>query len=166
MTDNLAEYLSSHDIDFDTLLQVIRYLIAEESSDLTVEEMRDEMIARAAEPDQIAYVIGRITTEPERLEELALWVLASLWAEHSRRDQLRVLVAESEAKMPVVEVGILATSVLYGSYLLLTRGVRRTETTVKRKADGTYEIRTVTEYTDPTRLVGYIASIFRRLPGS
>ena len=156
MTSSLADELNARAIDTDGVHQAIRYYLAERLDDLPPEDMLERM-HDAADKARVD-----LTRDPQLLESAALVVLSAAWADDSEHDRLRAVLTETKGKLPVIEVGIIAVVVMYGMYLLATRGIKKSEKTTTHKPDGTFVEKEKIEYTDPTRPLGAIANIFRQ----
>jgi hypothetical protein len=161
MTSSLADELNTRAIDTDGVHQALRYYLAERLDDLPPEDMLERMY-QAAGQDRVDAARANLTHDPQLLENAALVVLSAAWAEESEQDRLRAVLTETKDKMPVVEVAIIAITCMYGMYLLVTRGIKKSEITTVHKPDGTFEKKETIEYTDPTRPLGAIANIFRQ----
>jgi hypothetical protein len=160
-TSSLADELNARAIDTDGVHQAIRYYLAERLDDLPPEDMLERM-HDAADKDRVDKAHADLTRDPQLLESAALVVLSAAWAVDSEHDRLRAVLTETKGKLPVVEVGIIAVVVMYGMYLLATRGIKNSEKTTTHKPDGTFVEKEKIEYTDPTRPLGAIANIFRQ----
>jgi hypothetical protein len=66
---------------------------------------------------------------------------------------------EAKAKLPVIEVGILAIVAMYGMYLTVTGGVKKR--VAERKKDGTYA--ETTEYASPEGPLGMVVKPIKRV---
>lgn len=161
MTTSLADELNARAIDTDGVHQAIRYYLAERLDDLPPEDMLEQM-HEAAGKNRVNDAHADLTRDPQLLESAALVVLSAAWADEAERDRLRAVLTETKGKLPVIEVGIIGVVVMYGMYLLATRGIKSSEKSTTHKPDGTFVEKEKVEYTDPTRPLGAIANIFRQ----
>jgi hypothetical protein len=136
LTQSLSEFLTEHHADRETILQAARYAVAEVSDDLPVAEIRAELDENYAEAAQAAD--ASLRSSPPDLTADALAVLSWLWYDDGREETVRQAVANAQTKMPVIEIGLIVSAVLYGLHLWRTKGVKRTYHRVESKPDGTY----------------------------
>lgn len=136
MTQSLSEFLTEHHADRETIFQAARYAVAEVSDDLPVVEIRAELDESYAEVAQAAD--ANLRSSPSDLTADALAVLSWLWYDEGREETVRQAVANAQTKMPVIEIGLIVSAVLYGLHMWRTKGVKRTYHRVESKPDGTY----------------------------
>ncbi len=160
MTDTLAAALNRQHADADVVHQAVRYYLAERFGDLDVDQMRQTVAERVGSTQADAMVF-QLIGNPGLLEQSALLILSSAWSDEQERERLASAVGDAKGKLALVEAGLLALVTIYGLYLLATGGVRRSDTTVIRRPDGSYEERTVVEYTDPGSALGSLLSRIR-----
>jgi hypothetical protein len=136
LTQNLSEFLTEHRADRETILQAARYAVAELSTDLPVAEMRAELDENYAGEAQAETT--RLRSSPSDLTRDALAVLSWLWYDEGHEETVRQAVANAQTKMPVIEVSLIVTAVLYGLHLWRTKGVKRAYHCIESKPDGTF----------------------------
>lgn len=161
MTPSLADELNTRTVDTDGVHQAIRYYLAERLDDLPPEDMLEAMYTAAGQA-RVDAACADLARDPRLLEDAALVVLSAAWEDESERERVRAVLTETKDKLPVIEVGLIAIACMYGMYLLRTGGIKKSETTVVHKPDGTFERKEKVEYTDPTGPLGAITAIFRR----
>lgn len=159
--ESLARFLTARQADRDTIEQAARYAVAELSRDLTPDEMLHELRATLNEPDTAPATVADLTRSPADLTETALWVLTHLWYDLDEREVVAGAVINAQTKLPIIEVAVIATSVLYGLHLIMTRGVKRSTHKVEYRADGSFTETTTLDYQTPpaaSRLVAGLRS--------
>jgi hypothetical protein len=160
-TSSLADELNARAVDTDGVHQAIRYYLAERLDDLPPEDMLERMY-EAADRDRVDAARADLMRDSRLLESSALVVLSAAWADDTERDRLRAVLTETKGKLPVVEVGIIAIVVMYGMYLLATRGIKKYEKTTTHKPDGTFVEKEKIEYINPAGALGAIVNLFRQ----
>ncbi|UGT55056.1 hypothetical protein [Nocardia asteroides] len=159
MTEEFVAELNTLRIDTDSVLQAMRYYVAERSADVLPEEMIEEIVS-ASDPGRVENALSLLTRESRLLEQAALEVLAAAWTDPEHRAMASRALHDARGKLPVIEVAIIAITAMYGMYLVKTSGVRKAESTVIRKPDGSYEIREIVEYADPSNALATISQLF------
>lgn len=159
---SLADELTALDADTDTVQQALRYYLAERLDDLPPEEMLDRMY-QVAGRTHTDTALAELTQNAQLLEHGALAILATAWADESERPRVKSALIDAKAKLPVIEISVIAMACMYGLYLLVTGGIKKSDTTIIRKPDGSFEVRQTIEYSDPARPLGAIANIFRSI---
>jgi hypothetical protein len=136
LTQSLSQFLNEHRADRETILQAARYAVAELNDDLPVAEMNAELNENYAEVVQAAAT--ELRSSPSDLTDDALALLSWLWYDEGHQETVRRAVANAQTKMPVIEVGLIISAVLYGLHLWRTKGVKRTYRRIETKPDGTF----------------------------
>lgn len=157
---SLAEYLSETQADRDTIQQAARYYLAEITDDLDPEEMRQELVQRAQDPERVDPLLHTLEQDTASVENGSLLLLSAAWADPSQRERVKSVLEEAKRKLPVIETAIMAIVAMYGMYLVETGGVTKSEERTIRKADGSIETVKTTEYAGPTGLLQAVASLF------
>ncbi|MFF7469884.1 hypothetical protein [Streptomyces sp. NPDC008092] len=147
MTNSLSEFLTEHRADRETILQAARYSIAELSDDLPVAEMRAELDQNYAQEAQAAAT--KLRSSPLELTDDALAILSWLWYDQDQEETVRQAVANAQTKLPVIEISVIVSAVLYGLHLWQTKGVKRTYHRIETKSDGTFVETVETENFSP-----------------
>ncbi|BCJ47332.1 hypothetical protein GCM10010168_70790 [Actinoplanes ianthinogenes] len=136
MTPSLSTFLTDQRADRETILQAARYAVAEFSDDLSAAEMRAELDESYAVEAEAAATALR--SSPEELSATALAVLSWLWYDEGQAETVRQAITNAQTKMPVIEVGLIVSAVMYGLHLWRTKGVKRAFHKIETKPDGTY----------------------------
>lgn len=160
MDNTLTAALTRSAADPDTIHQCLRYYLSQRLDDLTTEEMHAELIA--AYGDGIDDALNEMVADPLLLENAALLVLSSAWGQAGEPDRILQAAAGAKAKLPVIEVGIIAIAIMYGLYLLRTGGIKRSQRTTIRHKDGSLTETVITEYADPLGPLSTITKFFDR----
>lgn len=157
MSDSLQQFLDDQDADAAVLQHAVRYLVAELSDDRSPEDMLDELHARAGDAARVDELLALLRTDGAALLEVNRAMLEAAWADPETRELVRSAVVDAKAKLPVVEVGLIAIAAMYGLSMYMTKGKAR-EIVVVREADGS-EQTTITEYQQPASAMGVVARV-------
>lgn len=160
MTESLFSYLQANDVDSDTVQQAARYYLAERTGDLSPREMREQIEAAASKRTEIDLNLAELERDPLRTENAFLAVLSSAWEEEGEAEKIKSAIADAKAKLPVIEMAILAIVAMYGMYLYTTGGITKKKRTVERLPDGTLREAETTELHDPGKPLGTIVALF------
>jgi len=163
-TETFAQFLADGGYDGETIIQACRYLTALETDDLPASELRDDLLAHGGSALRIAEALQALATDAELLEQAATATLSMAWLADDGRQTVESAFRAARGKLPVIEVGIAATAVMYGVYLVVTKGIRSERTVTERRADGTTIERRAVEYFGPTGPLNAITNIFRAQP--
>jgi hypothetical protein len=159
MSETLAEYLTEQGADASTLQHAVRYLAGSLSDDLPVAAQRQELADAAQDEAAVAEAIDVLEHDSAVLLDADLAVLAALWSDPERRNEVRDAVAAAKAKLPVVETVVISTAAMYALYLVITGGKTRSFRKVTRRPDGSYEETEETEFHDPSGPLKALGSI-------
>ncbi|ALG09983.1 hypothetical protein AOZ06_26530 [Kibdelosporangium phytohabitans] len=135
--------------------------LAERLDDLPPEDTLEQMCA-AADRDRADAVRADLVRDSQLLGNAALVVLPAAWADEDEQDRLRAVLTETKGELPVVEIGIIAVTVMYGVYLLATRGIKRYGKTTTHKPDGTFVEKEKIEYVNPAGALSAIVNLLRQ----
>lgn len=160
MTVSFADFLNSRAVDAEVLEHAVRSYVAESTDDLSVHEQSRRLADNFVGEPTANDIIAAMARHPEALEECSLIVLSCVWSHPDQRAMLVSMIEDAKKKLPVIEVGIIATAVMYGMYLVATRGVRRDERIVKKTDEG-YVESTFVEYHSPYSIVSSVIGMFR-----
>ncbi|MGI8333743.1 hypothetical protein ACRYCC_27665 [Actinomadura scrupuli] len=161
MSQTLADLLNTADVDRDSVHQAVRYYLGERLDDLPPDEMRSELDGAVGD-EAVDALLRQLTDSESLLDQASLLFLTSSYAEPGEREVVAAAIDQAKTKLPVVEAGLIALVCLYGMYLVATGGVRKSEKSVVRKPDGSFEERTTVEYSEPGNLIGAILEVLRR----
>jgi hypothetical protein len=160
MDSTLAAAFTRRKADPDTIHQCLRYYLSERLDDLTTEEMHSELITACGSRADDA--LNEVAEDPLLLENAALLVLSSAWTEAGQPDRILQAAEGAKAKLPVIDVGIIAVVIMYGLYLLRTGGIKRSQRTTIRHKDGSLTETVITEYADPLGPLSALTKFFDR----
>jgi hypothetical protein len=147
MSDTFDEHIASRGADAETLVQAARYYLAEVTDDLSPDEMREAVSEEVGDEAAVEEALELLEADPAALAAASREVLATAWEDPGERPRVIAVLEEARAKLPVIELGILSITAMYGMWLLTTRGIKRvTEKT--RNADGSETAREI-EYHAP-----------------
>src|SRR4051812_41100640 len=124
VNESFEEFLDRERPRTDTLVQAARFYLALRTDDRDTDEMLTEL-RESARGDGLAEALDDLARNPEMLNYGAAAVLSNAWAEPGGPEQVRNAFYATRGKLPVVEASILAVSVMYGVYLLISRSVKR-----------------------------------------
>jgi hypothetical protein len=165
MSKSLAEFLSEKSADDDTLQQTMRYVLAEQTDDLSPQEMRQRLVDSVGNENSIDECLRILERSPETISEAALVVLSTAWQDPEQRESVAGSVQDAKIKAPVIEAGILAIVAMYGMYLYTTGGVKTKVIARKSREDGSEEYTERTEYWGPSGPLSKVVQLFAG-PGS
>jgi hypothetical protein len=160
MTDSLAGFLTAQTADRAHLEHATRYLMAEWSDDLPSEAMLDELARAGFNSHDLKASLTKLTEDPDALEAGTLSVLAFAWDQPELSDAARGSILEAKSKLPVVESAVIAVAVMYGLWLIATKGRRRHTKVVQRTPDGGYVEIESTEWWDAAGPLRTITDMF------
>jgi hypothetical protein len=160
MEQSFAEFLSTKQADRDTIQQAARYYLAELTDDLDPEDMKQEMVEEAQDPGQVEPLLRTLEQDTASVEEASLLLLSAAWEDPNERERVKRAIEGAKRKLPVISTAILAIVAMYGMYLLATGGVKTSEKTSTRKADGSIETKEKKVYASPTEPLRAIVDLF------
>lgn len=165
MTMSIGEYLAAHRVGTDTILQAARFHLAEQTDDLSVDEMRRQMIEATGDAVQIDALAREMAKDPLALENAALSLLSTAWNEPGGRERIESALDDADKSLPVLEIGLLSMAMMYIAYLAVTRGIRKEETIDERRSDGSFKKSTKREFYGATGPLSQIVRLFRSHSG-
>jgi hypothetical protein len=163
MSETLAEFLTAEDADASTLQHAVRFLTGELSGDLPRQAQREQLARAAGDEAAVDQALAVLERDSAVLLEADLAVLAALWDDPEHRERVRAAVRGAKAKLPVVETAVITTAAMYGLYLVVTGGKKKTTRKVVRRPDGSYEATETTEFHNPTGPLKALSAILGRL---
>jgi Asp-tRNA(Asn)/Glu-tRNA(Gln) amidotransferase B subunit len=143
---DFADYLNEQAADSDTVQQAGRYYLAQLTDDLSPQEMKEELMEASADPVKLDALIGALEHDPVAAEQASLALLSSAWDDPREAERIQSIVDDAKGKLPVIETAIVAVVAVYGMYLIVTGGAKKTKKTVCHKKDGTFETVEVIEW--------------------
>jgi len=155
----LCDMLNAYQADQDDILQAWTAVLGLEMPDVSTEDMRDELVA-AVGHNRLDKLVEQLSRSPQYMERTGFLLLSAAWEDASDTTALANAVTASRQKMPLLEVGIIATSCIYGIYLLVTKGVKRKERKVVQRKDGTFEVTEITDYADLGGFISMVSQLF------
>jgi len=158
--DTFAQFLAEGGYGGETIIQATRYLTAIDTDDLSTDEMRAEL-AEHSGGERTDEALHAVSTNADLLEKAATGVLSMAWLGEGGRQKVESAFQAARGKLPVIEVGIAATAVMYGLYLVVTKGIRSERTVTERRPDGTTIERRAVEYFGPSGPLNAITNILR-----
>lgn len=159
--ESLSSYLARHQIGPARIEQAARFLVAQLADFKTPSEMFQDLAESGVNPADLERIQAKLTQDETLLNLAALDVVAAGWHNPEQRSLTQGAIDESGARLPVVEVVSIVAAVMYGMWLLTTRGQRRTSRTVRHEADGTYVEVETTEWYDPTGPLRAVVDVLR-----
>lgn len=159
MSVTFEEHVAARGADTETLVQAARYYLAEVTDDLSTAEMREEVRDGAGEA-AVDEALGRLENDPATLALAAREILTAAWDDADERPRVIAVIDEATTKLPVVELGILAITAMYGMWLLTTGGVRRVKERTTRRGDESSTERE-TEYYAPDGPLRAVVDLLR-----
>lgn len=158
---SLAAFLTERDVDGAHLEHTARYLLAQWSQFRSPEQMETELLAAGIPASALESVKLTLSQQPDLLHEAALDVLSAAWNDPDLHAAAAGSVEEATQRLPVIEIGTIVIAVMYGLWLLTTRGRRSTTRTVRHLPDGSYEDIETTEWFEPSGPLRAIVDLLR-----
>jgi hypothetical protein len=158
----LAEHLNEIHASHDVVQQALRIYLAEQTEYLPIDDMRQQLQTATGSSTMVDEQLAALARSSADIEQGALVLLSDAWADPAQRDRVRAALAAANQSLPVVEAAILAVVVMYGMYLLATRGVQKETHVVRRAADGSLEETRDTTFANPAPWFGTIIGLFGR----
>jgi hypothetical protein len=161
MTDRAFEqFLDERGADADTVQQALRTWLTRRASFMTPDEMRAELDAAVGDPKAVQETLARLERDSGALESASRYVLSQAWEEPGEADRIARAVDGAKAKMPIIEVGVLAIIVMYGMYLSQTGGIKSSQTTVERSPDGSQKTVETKVFHEPAGVLASMLGLF------
>jgi len=159
MNETFTDFLNEMQADPDMIQQALRMHLSERTKDLTRTEMLTALHEAATCEEELDKLLKQLEQDPDALEQAALIYFEQAWEDDAQKTSIRMAFKHAKGRLPVIETAILAVVVMYGIYLIATKGV--TEITVKRNPDGSYE---KTEKREPfAPIASAVAKLFGKL---
>ena len=149
MSNALIDELRRTCSDPAMLPHAMRYFVSAQSGDLPPPRIHEDLLGAGLSPEQLDRAAELLQRDPVAMEAAALAVLQAGWAESGEREMIRGALGAAQAKLPVVEPGLIAIVAVYGLWLIATKGRRSHEHVIRRNADGSYEESETTEWFGP-----------------
>jgi hypothetical protein len=159
MSSDLIDELQRTSPDPAMLPHAMRYFVSAQSGDLPPGRIQDALLGGGLTLEQLGEAADLLQRDPVAMESTALAVLQAGWADPGERDLVRGALGAAQAKLPVVEPGLIAIVAVYGLWLIATRGRRSHEHVIRRKPDGSYEESETTEWFGPAAPLEAIAKV-------
>ena len=161
---SLAEYLNEIGATSDVVQQGLRYYLAERSGDLPPTHMEERLVSAAEDARAVEEQLQTLQASSSQLEELSLLYLSYAWDNPAERSAIRRALQGANLQLPVVESAVVAIVVMYGMYLIATRGRSGVRETTRRDADGSFRTVKETTYASPAGWISGIINLFTPSP--
>jgi hypothetical protein len=162
MTDTFARELQTTGTQPAVLPHAMRYFVSATADDLPPLRMRDQLAAAGIDVEQTIELLER---DPALMEAAALAVLQAGWDDATTRELAEGALGAAQAKLPVVEAGLVAIVATYGMWLTATRGRRSHQRVIRRGTDGSWEETETTDWYGPSGPLRAIAGLLGVGPG-
>jgi hypothetical protein len=160
VNETFQDFLKEIQPDADSIQQAARYYVAQRSDDLPEDEMAAEVRRALANPADADAAQRELARDSRALENAALAVLSVAWQDPNEREKVRAAFVGAKGKLPLIELGILATVTIYGMWLVVTGGVKKHRVIIQRKPDGTLVEVEVTEFFGPPPVAKLLKSFY------
>lgn len=160
MDETFTAVLERRDLDPSLLPHAMRYFVSAWSQDVPPEQMRDNLLAAGVDSAELSRAEELLSADPALIENAALAILQAGWEDPSNRAVVDGALGAAGAKLPVVEVALIAIVAVYGMWLAATRGRRSQRTVIRRHADGSWEQEQEISWYDASGPLGAIAGLF------
>lgn len=136
---SLADALNKRGLRPDDVLRATRYYLAERLDNPAVADLRADVAEQLSDGGELT---ATVAGDPRLLWEAALGVLSAAWEQTGERDRILRALDDHDGKLPGADLLAMASTLVYGLYLLARTGkVTEERTTLNR--DGTYEHRRI-----------------------
>lgn len=154
-SQSFADFLNENKYGAPVVQQAAILYINEKTGYKPTDEMRSDIVTLVGDKQAVDAAISELKTDHKAVEQVLLQYLVVEWDSDENRDTIQRAFAAAQLKLPVVEVLIVSSIVLYAMYLEAHRdhvektgGVKKTHT-INRKPDGTVEETITTQPVDP-----------------
>ena len=161
MSESFKDFLTERAVDSDTIHQAARFYLAERTDDMDEEEMKEELVRQAGDPDAVEAALRLLERDSAALENAGLALLSAAWDDPQERERVKGAIEGAKKQMPIIEIAILAIVGMYGMYLVKTGGKQRVTKVVKRNPDGSLEETEITEYHKPSEPLSAVVSTIK-----
>jgi hypothetical protein len=154
MNDTFEDFVVAEKIDGETLVHALRYYVSEVADYVPPNAMHAQLAEVFEEESDLKRALDALENRPDALDALVTAVLSAAWGDPTERGRIRGAIEHAQTKLPVVEVTILATTALYGLWLLKTGGAKAIKERREIRPDGSQTIerlRTNYAFSDPLR---------------
>ncbi|MBO2453294.1 hypothetical protein J4573_39795 [Actinomadura barringtoniae] len=159
----LADFLNEQRADQVTVQHAVRYAVTRLADYLPPEDMVAELES-AADATSVGGALSSLSWDGALLLDTDLMLLAWLWSDPDTQPLVREAVAGAKDRLPVVEVSVIAAVALYGMYLAVTKGKKKTTKKITHKPDGSWDVLEETEYYPSAGQLGELTKLFKQLP--
>jgi hypothetical protein len=149
MSGNFLDFVKNEDIDFRTLEDALKSYVYRNSGFMTDGEMRSCLVeaGSAEDGDELGSAIKVLETDVEARNRLIYAFFEDEWTSPGGEEAVRNAILNAQTKLPIIEIAIIATSILYGLWLQKTSGVRKDTIREETRPDGSKTVvRTVENY--------------------
>ena len=165
MNQTFKEFLTEHGADPDTIQQATRYYLAERLGDISPQEMRQQLTNALEGEGEVNMLLRQLEADTNAVDEASLIILSSAWEEPDQTGLVDGAITDAKKKLPVIETGIIAIVAMYGMWLVVTGGIKRSSRTVNRNSDGSFEEKDTVDYYDSTGALSKIVDLFKTRMG-
>jgi hypothetical protein len=165
MTDRLIDELQRSRTDPALLPHAMRYYVAEQSGDRPPTRMRDDLVEAGLDAAAIDDLVLHLQADAELLQAASLAILQDGYDDPGSRASAEGALHGAQAKLPMVDAGLIAIAVVFGMWLVATKGRKTHRTEIRRSADGSWEEIETTEWYGPGDALEAITKVVGLNPG-
>lgn len=114
----LAHFLNSNAFDADTISRASIELVDTQSGGLGAGDLYADLVKHAKDVDAIDRMLYQLSGDPAYAEQAALIVLSAAWNYPEAVGPIQSLVYSAAGQTATIDADRLATTVLYGMYVL------------------------------------------------
>jgi hypothetical protein len=162
VSNTFEEYLNSRQPGPDVLEHAARMLLAEQTDDLPIAKMRQDVVDATGDPAAVNEAERLLQEDPSSRELIVRAFLAERWTHPGGEKLVSSAVDDAEGSLPVVEIAILSVAAMYIAYLHYTGGVESEQERRKINKDGSSEFEKKRKFYPSTSA---LAAIGRMLSG-
>jgi hypothetical protein len=160
MSETFADFLNEIRPNDESIEIAARAFLSELTDDMVPNDMKSGLIQSALSRDEFDHALQLLTDSPQQRRDACMAFLDWAWQDEGNREGIRAAFKGAQAKLPALEVTLLALIALYGMYLRATGGKKITTHTAKRNADGSFEETIVNEYESPVGVMSLVTKLF------
>jgi hypothetical protein len=124
MSDALIDALNARGVAPATVPHAMRYLVSVWADDLPPSRMREQLVEEGVPGSSVDQAAALIEYNSALMEDVALSVLQTGYADDDTRALADGALDAANAKLPLVEAGLIAIVAVYGMWVAATKGRR------------------------------------------
>jgi hypothetical protein len=159
--ENFEEWSRNAGLGPEDLLQGLRCYISKKTDFLPEGDLQQTLVENGSSEKEVILWCETLAEDSALLEAATIEVLSSNWKDPIERPVIKDCLSKGKAKLPVIEVAILAIVAMYGMYLVTTGGKLSEDFKKRTTANGQEAIDRKTKYSRPSEALIQIVNLFR-----